>query len=189
MPLPTEQPAAGQRCPRPTPSPPWWPRRNASAGQARDDDGALLSRPKDPTAVAGEQPFALRQPIPAGHKLALRAIAAGEAVRRYGQAIGAARRAIRAGEHVHTHNVGAEAFERQAAWGVDARPVTTVPQGERRTFLGYRRAGGRVGTRNMIAVLSTVNCSAHAALEIAHHFTAERLAAFPSVDGVIALTQ
>jgi altronate hydrolase len=60
--------------------------------------------------------------------------------------------------------------------------------GERRTFLGYRRADGRVGTRNYIAIISTVNCSAHACLEIAHHFTPERLAPYANVDGVVALT-
>jgi altronate hydrolase len=45
-----------------------------------------------------------------------------------------------------------------------------------------------VGTRNYVAVISTVNCSAHACLEIAHHFTPERLAPYANVDGVVALT-
>jgi altronate hydrolase len=61
-------------------------------------------------------------------------------------------------------------------------------ESQRRTFLGYRRTDGRVGTRNYIAVISTVNCSAHASREIAHHFTPERLARFPNVDGVAAFT-
>jgi altronate hydrolase len=135
-----------------------------------------------------EQILCVQQPIPAGHKVALRAVAAGEAVRRYGQVIGMATRAIEPGEHVHVHNLSADEFSRDYAFGADARPVAYVPESERRTFLGYERAGGQVGTRNYVAVISTVNCSAHTSREIARHFAAERLAAYPNVDGVIALT-
>ena len=74
------------------------------------------------------------------------------------------------------------------AFGADVQPVAFVPENERRIFLGYKRADGQVGTRNYIAVISTVNCSAHAVREIARYFTPKRLASFPNVDGVIALT-
>jgi altronate hydrolase len=130
----------------------------------------------------------IHQPVPVGHKVALQEIPAGQAVRRYGQVIGFASRTILPGEHVHTHNLGVRGFDREHAFGADVQPVAVVPEHERRTFLGYRRADGRVGTRNYIAVISTVNCSAHASREIAHYFTPERVAAFPNVDGVIALT-
>jgi altronate hydrolase len=128
------------------------------------------------------------QPIPSGHKVALHAIAAGQPVRRYGQVIGFATQPIAAGEHVHTHNLAATDFDREYAFGVDAQSVQVLPPDRRRTFLGYRRPDGRVGTRNYVALLSTVNCSAHTTREIAHHFTSERLAPYPNVDGVIALT-
>jgi len=135
----------------------------------------------------------LREPIASGHKLALRAIAAGEPVLRYGQVIGFASQAIAAGEHVHTQNLGTQCpadyiADRGVADDGDAAPVCLTPVAERRTFLGYARADGRVGTRNYIAVIATVNCAAHAARTIARHFTPERLAATPNVDGVIALT-
>lgn len=130
----------------------------------------------------------LRQSVPSGHKLALEEIPAGRPVRRYGQVIGCASRAIRPGDYVHTHNVGIEDLAQEHAFGVDARPVELMDEAERRTFQGYVRADGRVGTRNYIAVISTVNCSAHASREIARHFTAERLDAYPNVDGVIAFT-
>jgi altronate hydrolase len=132
--------------------------------------------------------FQTRQPIPAGHKVALCDIAVGQAVHRYGQVIGLATQLIRRGDHVHTHNLSVHEFARDYAFGIDARPVDVVPEGERRTFLGYRRADGRVGTRNYVALISTVNCSAHATREIARYFTPERLADFSNVDGVIALT-
>jgi altronate hydrolase len=168
-------------------------------------DAAVHLDPQDEVAIAktdllagtvltlesGEGPsmqVTLRQPVPSGHKIALREMTAGQPVHRYGQVIGSASRAIRPGEHVHTHNLGSEGFEREYAFGVDVEPVTLVPEGERRTFLGYRREGGGVGTRNYVAVISTVNCAAHTSREIARYFTPERLAGYPNVDGVIALT-
>ena len=130
----------------------------------------------------------VRQLIPSGHKVALQRIAAGEPVRRYGQVIGLSSREILPGDHVHTHNLGIEDFERHPVSRVDLQPVRPVPESERRTFMGFVRADGRVGTRNYIAVISTVNCSAHVAREIAHYFAPERLDGFPNVDGVAAFT-
>jgi altronate hydrolase len=140
------------------------------------------------SALPSHAQMPLRQPIPSGHKVALQEIAPGEAVRRYGQVIGHASRAILPGEHVHVHNLGVQDFEREPALGADVKAVTFTPEHERRTFLGYPRADGRVGARNYVAVISTVNCSAHASRQIAHYFTSERLAAYPNVDGVVALT-
>ncbi|MBL7198717.1 MAG: altronate dehydratase [Anaerolineae bacterium] len=148
-------------------------------------EGTILAQ----SAVgAGPVQVPVRQLIPSGHKIALQELAAGESVRRYGQTIGFASRPILAGEHIHTHNLDFKGFARDYAFGVDVRPVSYVPESQRRTFPGYLRADGRVGTRNYIAIISTVNCSAHAAREIARHFTAERLAPYSNVDGVIALT-
>ncbi len=124
--------------------------------------------------------------VPPGHKVATRAIKAGEPVRRYNQIIGFASRDIAAGEHVHLNNLAMGAFERDYAFGADARPTQIAsPQA---TFEGIVRADGKVATRNYIGILSTVNCSATVARGIADHFTRERLAAFPNVDGVVALT-
>jgi altronate hydrolase len=138
--------------------------------------------------IAGSNQIVLRQTIPAGHKMAIRRIPAREVVRRYGQVIGFATQAIAPGEHVHTHNLAVQDFQREYAFGKDVRPMMVVPEHDRLTFLGYQRGDGRVGTRNLLAVISTVNCSAHVCRAIAHHFTRERLAAYPNVDGVIALT-
>lgn len=138
--------------------------------------------------LGAEGQVQVRRFIPSGHKVALQEIGQGEAVRRYGQAIGFATQPIPPGEHVHTHNLGVQEFARDYAFGIEAKPVTYLPEAERRTFRGYRRTNGRVGTRNYIALLSSVNCSAHTCREIAHYFTPERLAAYPNVDGVIALT-
>ena len=131
--------------------------------------------------------------IPPGHKVASRDIAMGAPVRRYNQVIGFASQPIARGEHVHTHNLGLGAdkgsFAREAAAGSDVKPE---PARLEATFMGIRRADGRVATRNYIGILSSVNCSATAARAIADHFSktsrSEALASFPNVDGVVALT-
>lgn len=128
--------------------------------------------------------------IPPGHKIATRAIAKGEPVKRYNQIIGVAREAIARGQHVHTHNLAMAEFAREHEFGVDTHP--TIAARDPAHFMGIRRADGRVATRNYIGVLTSVNCSATVARAIADHFRRDvhpgELAAFPNVDGVIALT-
>ncbi|EFF73153.1 UxaA family hydrolase [Achromobacter piechaudii] len=128
--------------------------------------------------------------VPPGHKLAVRAIAAGEPVRRYNQIIGVARQPIAAGQHVHTQNLEFSDFERDYAVGQGAHPTDYVAQPA--TFEGIVRADGRIATRNYIGILTSVNCSATVARAIADHFRRDihpdALAACPNVDGVVALT-
>jgi altronate hydrolase len=172
----------------------------ALSGCAALNDVAVQLHPADEVAIA-KVPLApglvlatpmgeitLRALIPAGHKVALAARAVGEPVHRYGQIIGFATAPIAPGDHVHTHNLAVGAFERDYAFGKDVRPVAYVPVEQRRTFQGYRRPDGRVGTRNYIAVISSVNCSASVSRYVAERFRGEVLRDFPHVDGVIALT-
>jgi altronate hydrolase len=125
--------------------------------------------------------------VPRGHKLAVRDVPAGSAVHKYGQSIGLATVDIAAGEHVHLHNLGMDSGARAYQFGT-ARTVLPAPPGPPRTFQGYHRANGRVGTRNYVGVLTSVNCSASSAKMIADQFRGMALDAFPNVDGVIALT-
>ena len=126
-------------------------------------------------------------PVPSGHKIATRAIRRGDAVRKYDQIIGFASCDIAPGEHVHVHNVEMRGFDRDYSFCSDARPTDYVQEAERRTFEGYVRPNGRVGTRNYIGVLTSVNCSATAARYIAQSVPADLLAGYPNVDGVVAL--
>jgi altronate hydrolase len=155
------------------------------------DDVAIAKEMLAPGTVllASERSVRLRQAVPPGHKVALRAVERGAPVRRYGQVIGFASRTIAAGEHVHDHNltVGEGALRLDYAVGADYRPVELVPEAERRTFLGFRRADGRVGTRNCVAVLASVNCSSTATRRVAEAIRASgELARYPNVDDVIA---
>ncbi|HEX5127590.1 MAG TPA: altronate dehydratase family protein [Rhodocyclaceae bacterium] len=123
--------------------------------------------------------------IPPGHKVATRHIKTGEAVRRYNQIIGFAKEDIERGHHVHTQNLAVAEFERKHEFCADKHDTPQVPKPA--TFMGYVRPNGRVGTRNYIGVIASVNCSATVVRNIAKHFSEERLAAWPNIDGVVAL--
>lgn len=130
-----------------------------------------------------------RAQVPAGHKIAARRIAEGEQVKKYDTVIGVATRDLEPGDYVHSHNLQLVDYYRDPAFGADVQPVDYVPEDQRATFQGFVRADGGVGTRNFIGILSSVNCSATVIKNIAAHFTPERLAAFPNVDGVAAFAQ
>jgi altronate hydrolase len=144
-----------------------------SAGRLIEVDGARIQ---------------LAENIGAGHKFALRALEPGQPLRRYNQVIGFATRPIPIGAHVHTQNLAVGAMQLDYEYGTDVRPIAYVPEAERRTFQGYRRASGRAGTRNTIAVIGTVNCSAYTVRTIAARARAELLPQFPQVTDIVALT-
>ena len=122
--------------------------------------------------------------IPRGHKVATTDIEAGAPVFKYAQIIGYARQKVSAGEHVHSQNLDFRSTEQKYEFACDLRPVEPAAVSD--SFMGYRRPTGRVGTRNTIAILTSVNCSATAARKIAEAFTDEELAKYPNVDGVTA---
>ncbi|MFT4793543.1 MAG: altronate hydrolase [Paracoccaceae bacterium] len=124
--------------------------------------------------------------IPRGHKVATAAIPMGAPVRKYAQVIGYAKAGIAPGDHVHDHNIEFRNVDAEYEFSTDLRPIAMVPEAQRDTFMGYRRANGTVGTRNYIAVLTSVNCSATAARMIAGAFGPEEMAKYPNVDGVVA---
>jgi altronate hydrolase len=150
------------------------------------DDDVVIARVEIPagTTVPREGVRAEAM-IPAGHKLATRALEAGKPVRRYNQIIGFATKSIRPGEHVHVHNLAMGDFERDYAFCAGVQPVDYANPPA--TFQGIVRADGRVATRNYIGILTSVNCSATVARMVADHFR-NNLADYPNVDGVVALT-
>jgi altronate hydrolase len=147
---------------------------------------ALLPRT---TLTTGDGEIKVAQMIPPGHKVAVWAVATGEPVRRYGQVIGFATQDIGPGQHVHSHNIEVHQGELELdyAFSEGYEPVDYVPEAERRTFMGYRRADGRIGTRNYVALLASVNCSSTAVRRVADHFRDNPVFdQYPNVDGVIA---
>jgi altronate hydrolase len=135
------------------------------------------------TGIA-EEKLVAGDTIPFGHKLATRLIKAGEPVRKYGQVIGVATEVIEPGRHVHVQNVAFSDLRSEA----EKPPVFTRVE-KPRSFMGYKRANGKVATRNYIAVLTSVNCSATVARHIAE--AAEKtglLAGYPNIDGIVPIT-
>ncbi len=162
---------------------------------------AIQLHPNDDVAIAKKtimpglvmrlpvgNPVVARQLIQPGHKVAIKAVVDGGPVHRYGQIIGFATRPIVEGDHVHSHNVGVQQFSRDYAFATAVPEVLFVPEEKRRTFEGYLRPDGRVGTRNFLAIIGTVNCSASTIRAIEAEFTPEVMSQFSNVDGVIGLT-
>jgi altronate hydrolase len=154
-----------------------------------EDNVAIAARPLTPglEVKTDGRVITLASRIGLGHKFALRSIGQGEAVTKYGQIIGFASQDIAPGMHVHVHNVAATAFERDYAF-CRACPPPPAPA-EPRFWMGYDRGDGRHGTRNYIAIISTVNCSASTSKYISEKVrAADLLRQYPNVDGVVAIT-
>jgi galactarate dehydratase len=153
------------------------------------DNIAVAIVPVGAGMVLSDFGISAKTPVPSGHKVALKAISSGEAVIKYGQVIGHATQPIEAGDHVHSHNLAITDPHLQHEFCVDAVAPAFLPATERSTFLGYRRSDGSVGTRNYLAILSSVNCSATVCHAIARHFSSSgELDSFSNVDGVAAFT-
>ncbi|MCA9197860.1 MAG: UxaA family hydrolase, partial [Planctomycetales bacterium] len=160
-------------------------------------ESAIQIHPHDSVAIAvrdlaageklrfGDVEVTVQEAIGAGHKVAIRETAKDSQVIRYGQPIGAALGDIASGQWVHSHNLKNRDSEQAYQFATE---IPSPPNRIERTFQGYRRQNGSAGTRNYLAIISNVNCSASVSRQVARHFTAERLAAYPNVDGVVAFT-
>jgi altronate hydrolase/galactarate dehydratase len=162
------------------------------------DQGAKLIRlhPMDNVVIAlkdlaagdhlDEISMTLKQSIPRGHKIAVQMIGPGESVYRYGQIIGHAKELIEPGAHVHVHNLGMGEYKQD--YGHSTKAIKLSPAEDARTFMGYRRADGKAGTRNYIGILTTVNCSGSVAKFIAE--AAEKqgfLNQYANIDGIVPI--
>ena len=133
------------------------------------------------TVITSESVTAL-QDVPLGHKVATRLIKKGEPVLKYNTVIGFASEDLVPGTWLHSHNITFDDFQRDYAFSKNYRPVELVAPDARRTFQGYVREDGRVGTRNTLGVFVVGNCGATVARKIAHHFDERYLQAWPNVD-------
>ncbi|MDA0657231.1 MAG: altronate dehydratase family protein [Planctomycetota bacterium] len=136
--------------------------------------------------IAGRQ-VRIREQIPTGHKIALDHLPIGAQVLRYGAPIGRATREIQPGDWVHSHNLEAISVSSSTAH-VSSNGPSAWPKRNDRHFMGYPRENGQYGTRNYIAIISNVNCSASVCRYVARHFDQSILAEFPHVDGVVAFS-
>ena len=147
---------------------------------------AARDLPKGTRIWAAGRAVELSEPVRLGHKIALETIPAGEKVVKYGQIIGFTTEAVAQGAWIHSHNLTAGSFQRDYAAASEVPPQPAPLSGH--TFAGYKRTDRKPGTRNYIAVISTVNCSASVSKFVAARFGADGLKDFPNVDGVVAFT-
>ncbi len=138
------------------------------------------------TVHAGETKVTMQEDVPMGHKVSIQPIESGSPAVKYGQAIGTMTEGVASGDWVHAHNLEVGEFETDYAISSEIPDPPTPITG--RTFQGYRRSDGKAGTRNYIAVISIVNCSASVSKFISQRFDQETLKDYPNIDGVIGLT-
>jgi altronate hydrolase len=162
-------------------------------------DLAIILKPEDDVAIAKREIPAgtiledaggrieVRQDIKPGHKVARRAKRTSDVVRRYGQPIGFATADIAVGDHVHTQNLAVGDLHQEYEFCTDVKPVDYYPPSQMRFFDGYRREDGRVGTRNYVAIISGVNCSASVSQFVKEKFR-DVQRDYPNIDGVLAIT-
>ncbi|MBV8427357.1 MAG: altronate dehydratase [Hyphomicrobiales bacterium] len=161
--------------------------RQPRAIRLHADDNVVVAVDQVPAGALVQGVGAIER-VPRGHKMASATIATGAPVRKFGQIIGFASKPIAPGEWVHEHNVEMHDFARDYRFAEAAPRIDILPEDKRATFEGFRRKDGKVGTRNYIGILTSVNCSASVARFMAE--AVERsgaLAEYPTVDGVIAL--
>jgi galactarate dehydratase len=156
-----------------------------------DDNVAIVANDGGlPAGTVFADGLTLVERVPQGHKLALRDIAAGAEVRRYNVSVGTAVRDIRAGSWVHER-----LLVMPGAQPLDGLPMATrtqplPPAGEalaQRTFMGYRNADGSVGTRNILAITTTVQCVSGVVDFAVRRIKSELLPRYPNVDDVVGL--
>ena len=143
------------------------------------EKGALTSE----DVVASER-------IGKGHKMASANVKAGEPVKKFGQIIGFAKVDIPAGAWIHEHNIGMGELSHDYAFAQGATQTDILPLEKQETFQGFRRANGKIGTRNYIGIMTSVNCSATVAKFIAEEINRSGiLKDYKNIDGVVALKQ
>jgi len=162
------------------------PTAENSAIRLHESDNVAIARvplSSGQTIVVAGNSIAVTNNIPAGHKVCLLPIAAGENVIRYGQIIGRTTIAITPGQHIHIHNLAFQDHEVGLEFPTVDIPYPALPA-SMPTFQGFLREDGRVGTRNYIAVVAASNCAAHTVDWIAESFDLASL--LPNIDGVVA---
>ncbi len=153
-----------------------------------DNVGIIVSADGAVPGAHDSSGFTVCERIPQSHKVALKRTEPGEPIVRYGQTIGLANREIAAGGWVREEHI-----ELPAAPKLDAMPLSTavpspLPALEGFTFDGFKNADGSVGTRNILGIVTTVQCVAPTVEYAAKRIRAELLPHFPNVDDVIAVT-
>ncbi|EOS58341.1 MULTISPECIES: galactarate dehydratase [unclassified Anaerotruncus] len=130
-----------------------------------------------------------REPIPQAHKIALTDIPKGGEIIRYGVVLGYAKDAIPMGSWINEHMLDlpeSPALDNMP-FGTNLVPVEDLPDPPRKTWMGYRNKTGPAGTRNLLGIVTTVQCAAGVVRVAVERIKKELLPKYPHVDGVVAI--
>ncbi len=154
-----------------------------------DDDNILITlRNINSCEVLSKYGVTIDSPALSGQKIARFEIEKDSPILKYGTVIGFADSDIKKGQVLTNKNVLFKEFNRDHNYCSKYKPTKYIENHIEKTFMGYKRKDGRVGTRNYIAIVSTVNCSATVVHEIASHFTSDKLKNYKNIDGVAAFS-
>ena len=154
----------------------------------RNDNVVTAKSNIEPNIILNNENITTTQFIPVGHKIATKIIEEGEDIVKYDNIIGTAKKKINIGEHVHVHNTGMSDKRKDYEFSLGCKKTDLIPLDQQASFMGYRRSNGKVGTRNFIGIISSVNCSATVCKKIAEAFDDNTLSAFENVDGIVSIT-
>ena len=135
-----------------------------------------------------DEDLSTKQHIPVGHKIATQNINQGDDVIKYDNIIGTATREIKKGDHIHVHNLGMSDKKRDYEFSQGCKNTNVIPENNQAKFMGFKRKNGKVGTRNFVGIISSVNCSATVCKKISDTFDEEYMTQYPNVDGVVSIT-
>ena len=154
-----------------------------------DNDNVITAKSDiDTDMLLNDENITTKQFIPVGHKIATKDISKGQDIIKYDNIIGTATDNIAVGDHVHVHNTGMSDKKRDYEFSQGCKELEILPEDKQATFMGYKRPGGKYGTRNFVGIISSVNCSATVCKKIADTFNEEVMSQYPNVDGVVSIT-
>ena len=158
--------------------------------QINDHDNVAVAVHDLPAGTKLEGGLVTRDPIPQAHKIALRDIPAGGEIVRYGVVLGYAKADIPAGSWINEHmlDLPESPAPTDMPWGTRIKAAEELPAPTRTTWLGYRNKVGPAGTRNLLGIVTTVQCAAGVLKVAVERIKKELLPKYPHVDGVVAVT-
>ena len=158
--------------------------------QIKDSDNVAVAVHDLPACVTLENGIITREAIPQAHKIALREIPAGGEIIRYGVVLGYAKQDIPAGSWINEHmlDLPESPSLTDMPWGTNIVPAEQLPKPTRTTWMGYRNKTGPAGTRNLLGIVTTVQCAAGVLKVAVERIKRELLPKYPNVDGVVAVT-
>ena len=154
---------------------------------ARDNVAIVVNQGGLPAGSRFADGLVLVEPVPEAHKVALMDVAEGEAILRYGVVIGYAKQPIARGSWVHEGLLTPPAAPPLSGCPLSTAVPESLPMLEGYTFEGFRNKDGSVGTKNILAISTTVQCVAATVDFAVKRIKREILPHYPNVDDVVAI--